>query len=172
MYPGDFHHRCIVDFLWWDSSLSTVLSFGLWKNPSVHCDLHRGRTCQSSLQLSLHSNLHDSSQPLLQPNLLIHEIHWNWGTCLWSSSRSTNVFMPSLLQLTSSFASIVMINVLDRVHDQSSRSWSSSRSANSFAKLVAIELKYSFCDHVRDHTSLSCPLQPSLRSDVQRAHWS
>jgi len=33
-YPGDFHHRCIVDFLWRDSSLSTVLPFGLWKNQS------------------------------------------------------------------------------------------------------------------------------------------
>jgi hypothetical protein len=152
---------------WWISSIqpckSSCIEFhSLWRTKilTVCCDPHRGRTCNSSSQLSLCTNL------------LAREIHRNQGTRLRLSLRSTNVFVWPSLHSTGLFASIVAISIL--VHENLSRSkwW--------FVQSVAIELKSSFWDRGRDHTSSSSPMQCSLRLDgatachvaLRRAGWS
>ena len=98
----------------------------------VQRDLHRGRTCDGSLQLSL------------RLNLLIREVRRDRGTWSRSSSRSTSVFVR-LSPSTGSLASIVTSNILvretrrdqvkvlvcDHVHDRTSLSGPSQHSSQS-----------------------------------------
>ena len=178
----------------------------------VCCDLPRNQTCWSSLQLSLHLNLHGSLQTLLRPNLLVREIHRDQCNRSRSSSRSTQCHRATLVAvdeldyehcrdrtysfvlaivvfirdhprdrrlvaigvlacdshrdqqnvvkrpsspLTSSFASIVVIDVLDRVRDRRTRSRSPSRSTNVVVRLSS-PLTRSFAIVVAIGSTRSC----------------
>ena len=95
----------------------------------VCCDLPRNQTCWSSLQLSLHLNLHGSLQTLLRPNLLVRKIHRDQCNRSRSSSRSTNCHHATLVAIdeldyehcrdrTYSFVLAIVVFVRDHHRDR------------------------------------------------------
>jgi hypothetical protein len=76
-YPCDVHHRCIVDFLWWDIALSTVLlcttnrHSGLYKKTNlVYCrvasnSMNPSVGCKCRYQCTKPRERHDNNHKLV-----------------------------------------------------------------------------------------------------------
>jgi len=127
------------------------ISFALGYEVSiVHRDLHRGRTCDSSSQLSL------------RPNLFVHEIHRDPGTCSQLSLRSTNVLCdPRRTRLACSRASSRSVYSFVKAHE----------SKHLFAIIVVIAQALPVqrdvcCDWTEQQLVMSCCTRLNDRSSM------
>ena len=129
----------------------------------VHRDLHRGRTCTSSAQLSLRSNLQWSIATIIAIKLFHSQ----------DSSRLTNVFMRPSSQLTGSFVPTRCSSRLDRAvmfyvaSRQAHRSW---------LKIVVGRLEHSrattFFETSRNSASRGEFFSPAnLKRGCERGSW-